>query len=75
MLFFHSNTDEERHTYKLYTEKGRNVACKYCRLLAQEDEDVVVKRIVVFYSPKFSKTEITYAKMEKELCAVVWCLL
>ena len=41
-LFYHSNTDEERHNYKLYTEGGRNVACKYCCLLAQEDEDVVV---------------------------------
>ena len=43
MLFYHSNTDEERDTYKLYTDEDRNVvACKYCCLLAQEDEDVVV---------------------------------
>ena len=49
ILFHHTNTDEERHTYKLYTDGGRNVACKYCCLLAQEDEDVVEKRIVGFY--------------------------
>ena len=59
----------------MYTDAGRNVAYKYCCLLAQEDKDAVVKRIVGFYSRKFSKTEMTYAKMEKELCAVVWCLL
>ena len=71
MLFYHSNTDEERHTYKLYTDEGRNAACKYCCLLAQEDEDAVVKKIVGFYSRKFSKTEMTDTKMEKELCAMV----
>ena len=61
----------------MYTDRGSsNVACEYCCLLAQEDEDVVVKRIVGFYSRKFNKTEkMAYAIMEKELCAVVWCLL
>ena len=55
-----------------YTDEDRNVACKYCCLLAQEDEDVVVKRIVGFYSRKFCKTEMTYSKMEKKMC-VQWC--
>ena len=49
MLFYHSNTDEEKHTYNLYTDRGSNVACEYCFLLVQEDEDVVVKRVIGVY--------------------------
>ena len=53
MPLYHLNTDKERHTCKMYTDRGSsNVACEYCCLLSQEDEDVVIKRIVGFYSRK-----------------------
>ena len=78
MLFYHSNTDEERLTDKLYTDGGsNNFACGYCCcLLAQEDHDVVVKKKACwFHSRKFTKTEMAYAKVEKKLCAMVWSFL
>lgn len=60
---------DDQYPYKLYTDAS-DVACGYC--LTQDYGVVIGEKPVGFYSRKFSKKELVYPTVEKELCAVVF---
>ncbi|KAG2193801.1 hypothetical protein INT47_009943 [Mucor saturninus] len=62
---------DEQYPYKLYTDAS-DVACGCC--LTQDYGGEIGEKPVGFFSRKFTKQEMVYPTVEKELCAVVFAL-